>query len=194
MDEIWKEIPGYEGYFEVSNLGNFRSLDRIIKYKSNGLRKYPGKLLKVEQMLDGYQRIVLTKESIKKRYMCHRLVALTFIDNPNNLPQINHKDGIRNNNCVDNLEWCTQSQNEIHSVNILGKTMKGKTNAKPVYCKELDKIFSSMKQATEFLGNHACIEGIKKSILASRSYHGYTFSFIKCSTTIENTSIKDGSE
>ena len=103
MNEIWKEIPGYEGYFEVSNLGNFRSMDRMVKYKNKGLRKYPGKPLKVEQMQDGYQRIVLMKEAIKKRYMCHRLVALTFIDNPNNLPQINHKDGVRNNNIVDNL-------------------------------------------------------------------------------------------
>ena len=61
MEEIWKEIPGYEGYFEVSNLGNFRSKDRIIKYKQNGTRLYPGKMLKVEQMQDGYQRIVLMK-------------------------------------------------------------------------------------------------------------------------------------
>ena len=58
MEEIWKEIPGYEGYFEVSNLGNFRSKDRMVPYKSGStLRKYPGKLLKVEQMQDGYQRI-----------------------------------------------------------------------------------------------------------------------------------------
>lgn len=188
INEIWKEIPGYEGYFEVSNLGNFRSKDRMVKYKNNGLRKYPGKPLKVEQMQDGYQRIVLMKEAIKKRYMCHRLVALTFIPNPNNYPQVNHIDGVRNNNCIDNLEWCTQSQNELHSVRVLGKSMKGKTNSKPVYCKELDKNFKSMKQAIEYLGNHACIEGLKKAINANRLYHGYTFSFIERPTTIENTS------
>ena len=194
MNEIWKEIPGYEGYFEVSNFGNFRSLDRIIKYKNNGFRKYPGKMLKVEQMQDGYQRIVLMKDAIKKRYMCHRLVALAFIDNPNNLPQVNHKDGIKNNNHVDNLEWCTQSQNERHSINTLGKTMKGKTNSKPVYCLELDRNFESMSQAIKFLGNRACIEGLKKAIIANRPYHGYNFSFIECSTTIESTSKSDGSE
>ena len=138
-------------------------------------------------MADGHQRIVLMKNSIKKRYMCHRLVALTFIPNPNNLPQINHIDGIRNNNCVENLEWCTQSQNELHSVNVLGKCMKGKTNSKSVYCIELEKSFKSMKQTIEFLGNHACIEGLKKAILAKRKYHGYNFIFIECSTTIENT-------
>ena len=194
MNEIWKEIPGYEGYFEVSNLGNFRSMDRMVKYKNNGLRKYPGKPLKVEQMQDGYQRIVLMKEAVKKRYMCHRLVALTFIENPNNLPQINHKDGVRNNNIVNKLEWCYQIQNTQHSINVLGKTMKGKTNSKPVYCKELDREFKSMKQAIEFLGNHACNEGIKKAIVANRPYHGYTFSFIERSTTIENTLDNSGSE
>lgn len=121
INEVWKEIPGYEGYFEVSTLGNFRSKDRIIKYKKNGTRKYPGKNLKVELMQDGYSRIVLMKEAIKRRYMCHRLVAETFIPNPNNLPQVNHKDGNRSNNCIENLEWCTQSENEQHAVNILGK-------------------------------------------------------------------------
>ena len=194
MNEIWKEIPGYEGYFEVSNLGNFRSMDRMVKYKNGGLRKYPGKPLKVEQMQDGYQRIVLMKESIKKRYMCHRLVALTFIENPNDLPQVNHKDGVRNNNTVDNLEWCNELQNAQHAIKVLGKTMKGKTNSKPVYCKELDREFKSMKQTIEFLGNHACNEGIKKAIVANRPYHGYTFLFIERSTTIENTLDNSGSE
>ena len=189
MEEIWKEIPGYEGYFEVSNLGNFRSKDRMVPYKSGGaLRKYPGKLLKVEQMQDGYQRIVLMKDAIKKRYMCHRLVALAFIPNPNNLEQVNHKDGVRNNNCISNLEWCTNTENQHHALEVLGKTMKGKTNSHAVYCKELNRIFPSMKQAVEFLGNHACNEGIKKAILANRPYHGYKFSFLESSTTIETTS------
>ena len=66
MEEIWKCIEGYEGYFEVSNMGNFRSKDRIIKYKSNGLRNYPGKSLKTETIVEGYQRIVLMKDGIKE--------------------------------------------------------------------------------------------------------------------------------
>ena len=93
MQEIWKEIKGYEGYFEVSNLGNFRSKDRIVKYKKDGIRNY-----------QGYQRIVLMKDAIKKRYMCHRLVAETFIPNPDNKPFINHINGNRSDNRVENLE------------------------------------------------------------------------------------------
>ena len=87
--EIWKEISGYEGYFEVSNLGNFRSKDRVIRYKDNGTRLYPGKLLKTETIVEGYQRIVLMKKAIKKRYMCHRLVAQEFVPNPDNKPYYN---------------------------------------------------------------------------------------------------------
>ena len=130
MNEIWKVIPGYENFFEVSNLGNFRSLDRLVPYRNGKMRNYPGKALKVEQMEDGYQRIVLMRDGIRKRYMCHRLVAEAFIPNPNNLAQVNHKDGIRNNNTVENLEWCTQSQNERHPIDVLGKSMKGKTKSK----------------------------------------------------------------
>lgn len=177
-EEIWKEIPGYEGSFEVSNLGNFRSMDRQVPSRWGGTRFYPGKPLKVEVMQDGYKRIVLMKDTKKKRYMCHRLVAETFIPNLNNKPFINHIDGNRGNNCVENLEWCTQTENEQHSINVLGKTMRGKTTSKPVKCIELDKTFTSMRQAVEFLGNRACNEGIKKAIVANRKYHGYTFIFI----------------
>ncbi len=177
-EEIWKEIPGYEGSFEVSNLGNFRSMDRQVPSRWGGTRFYPGKPLKVEVMQDGYKRIVLMKDAKKKRYMCHRLVAETFIPNLDDKPFVNHIDGNRGNNCVENLEWCTQTENEQHSVNVLGKTMKGKTTSKPVKCIELDKTFTSMRQAVEFLGNRACNEGIKKAIVANRKYHGYTFIFI----------------
>lgn len=177
-EEIWKAIPNYEGSFEVSNYGNFRSLDRFVPSRWGGVRKYPGKPLLVEEMQDGYKRIVLMKDGNKKRFMCHRLVAQVFIENPHNKPYINHIDGNRGNNCVENLEWCTKSENEQHAVNVLGKTMKGKTKSKPVRCIELEKDFPSMKKAVEFLGNHACNEGIKKAIEAKRKYHGYTFIYI----------------
>lgn len=173
--EIWKSITGYEGYFEVSNLGNFRSKDRFIKYKQNGIRKYPGKLLKTETIVEGYQRIVLMKEGIKKRFMCHRIVAQEFIPNPNNKPFINHIDGNPLNNKVENLEWCTQEENEQHSINILGKTMKGKTCPKKIKCIETNIVYNSMNQCVHALGNNACIEGLHKAIRANRQYHGYTF-------------------
>ena len=178
MEEIWKDIKGYENSFQVSSLGNFRSKDRKVPSRWGGYRNYPGKNLKQEEMQDGYKRIVLMQNAVKKRYMCHRLVAETFIENTDDKPFINHIDGDRGNNTIDNLEWCTQSENERHSIDVLGKTMRGKTKPKPVKCLELDKIFGSMRQAVEFLGNSACNEGIKKAIDAKRKYHGYTFIFI----------------
>lgn len=189
MEEIWKEIPNYEGYFEVSTLGNFRSKDRIIKYKQSGTRNYPGKSLKVEVMQDGYSRIVLMKEGVKKRYMCHRLVAETYIPNPDNKPYVNHIDGNRSNNCVENLEWCTQSENERHSVDVLGKSMKGETAPKAVRCIENDTIYKSMSEAVRLIGKPSCVEGLHKAINANRLYHGYTFEFCnESSTTISKES------
>jgi hypothetical protein len=176
--EIWKDITGYEGYFQVSNLGNFRSLDRIIKYRNSGTRLYPGKPLLKETTLDGYQRIVLMKEAIKRRFMCHRLVAQEFIPNPEGKPFINHINGNKSDNRVENLEWCTQSENELHSFRALGNTMAGKTYPKEIKCVENDTIFPSMSQTIAWLGNHSCIEGLKKAIRAGRKYHNYTFIYI----------------
>jgi hypothetical protein len=178
MEEIWKDITDYEGYFQVSNFGNFRSLDRIIKYKQNGIRLYPGKLLKVEICLDGYRRIVLMKEAIKTRYMCHRLVAQMFIPNPDSKPFVNHLNGNKSDNRVCNLEWCTQSENELHSVNFLGKCMKGKTFPKKIKCITTNVEYNSMSEVIRFLGNHSCIEGLKKSIEADRDYHNFKFQYI----------------
>ena len=175
MEEIWKDITGYEGYFQVSNLGNFRSLDRIIKYKTNGTRVYPGKSLLTEIIVEGYARIVLMKNAIKHRYMCHRLVAQEFIPNPENKPFVNHINGIKSDNRVENLEWCTQEENEQHSVKILGKTMKGKTFPKKIKCIETGIEFKSMNYCIKVLGNKACIEGLNKAIKANRKYHNYTF-------------------
>ena len=181
QNEIWKEISGYEGYFEVSNLGNFRSKDRVIKYKSNGTRLYPGKFLKPETIVEGYQRIVLMKEAIKKRYMCHRLVAQEFVPNPDNKPYVNHINGNKADNRAENLEWVTQSENELHSHSVLGNTMRGKTYPKKVeaiFPKEGDRIvFNSMSDAIKFLGV-GCIEGLKKSIVANRVYHNFKWRFV----------------
>lgn len=175
MTEIWKEIKDYEDYYEVSNLGNFRSKNRVIKYKQNGTRNYPGKSLKTETIIEGYQRIVLMKESIKKRYMCHRLVAQTFIPNPSNKPFVNHINGNPKDNRVCNLEWCTQEENEYHAIHTLHKIMVRKTYPKSIKCIELDKEFKSMRQCILFLGNRACIEGLNKAIRSNRKYHNYTF-------------------
>ena len=110
MQEIWKDIKNYEGCYQVSNLGRVRSLTRKVK-TFNGERTSKGQLLKPLKTNNGYYRVDL-KQSQKDKYMSiHRLVAETFIPNPNNYPIINHKDNNPQNNCAENLEWCTQSYN-----------------------------------------------------------------------------------
>ena len=116
-EEIWKDIKGYKGEYQVSNKGRIRSLDRY-KYQKGryGLMKriYKGKILKFDNDKDGYC-IVKLRHKIAKRV--HRLVAQAFINNPYNKPQINHKDGNKQNNDVNNLEWVTAQENTIHAYN-----------------------------------------------------------------------------
>ncbi len=108
--EIWKSIPGFYAYYEVSTLGRVRSLDRIVSCGLH-IQTVKGKILTHHLDRDGYPRLGLRINGKQKLYRVNRLVALTFIDNPNNLPIVHHKDNIRNNNCVDNLEWTNDKGN-----------------------------------------------------------------------------------
>ena len=103
MEEIWKDIDGYEGLYQVSNLGNVRSLN----YKRQGYTR------KLRLRFDGvgYHIVSLCGNGKPKNAEVHRLVAKAFVSNPDNLPCVNHKDETRTNNKVDNLEWCTQQYN-----------------------------------------------------------------------------------
>lgn len=108
MEEIWKDIPGYEGYYQVSNLGRIKSLPRC---KPTDKRKTHNNIRKPRLAKNGYLRVNLSKGNSVKWFGVHRLVALTFIPNPDNLPVINHKDENKQNNRVENLEWCTHQYN-----------------------------------------------------------------------------------
>lgn len=112
MKEIWKDIPEYEKIYQVSNLGNVRVLDRFVNsaIKNNSIVKRKGKILK-QYNKGGYLQVTLTINNKRKYYNVQRLVALAFIPNPNNLPQVNHKDENPLNNNVSNLEWCTAKYN-----------------------------------------------------------------------------------
>lgn len=106
--EIWKDIPGYEGLYQVSNLGKVK---RLPIGKQWPYRQTHNNIRKQRLSTSGYLRVNLSKNNKVKWYNVHRLVALAFIPNPDNLPIINHKDENKTNNCVENLEWCTTIYN-----------------------------------------------------------------------------------
>lgn len=109
MQEIWKDIPSYEGKYQISNFGNVKSL--------NFSRNHIPHLLKLKDHKDGYKLVGLSngKKGDKTFFAVHRLVAEAFIDNPDNKSQVNHKDGNKSNNHISNLEWVTPQENMIHS-------------------------------------------------------------------------------
>lgn len=111
MNEIWKDVKGYEGIYQISSLGRVKVLEHIIKTKNgyNQTRRECIKSLATDK--DGYKQTILWKDKKPKRYYIHRLVAENFLDNPNNLPIINHKNEIKNDNRVDNLEYCDLKYN-----------------------------------------------------------------------------------
>ena len=122
MNEVWKPVETYEGSYEVSNLGNVRSLPRTFNWGINLISKtIEGKILKLHLhkagKRNGYYQI---RFGNKKRFYVHRLVAQAFIENIHNYPCINHIDGDGTNNKVENLEWCSYSQNRLHSARVLG--------------------------------------------------------------------------
>ena len=109
-NEIWKDVSEYEGFYQVSNKGNVRSLDRR---DLRGHRR-GGRMLKPIYDKGGYSRVDLCKNGVLKRKTIHRLVAETFLPNPNDLPQVNHRDEVKDNNNVENLEWCDARYNSNH--------------------------------------------------------------------------------
>ena len=132
--EIWKDIKGYEGLYQVSNLGRVRSLDRYVKQNHNTKQLKKGKIIQPTKNHKGYLGLKLCKENTSKKVSIHRLVAQTFIPNLENKPQVNHINGIKTDNGVENLEWCTCSENIKHAFDTgLKKSNKGVNN--PMYGK-----------------------------------------------------------
>lgn len=114
--EIWKDIKGYEGVYQVSNYGRVKSLQRYRVSKSGTNQNVNEKILKQScGKTHKYLNVTLAKNKKNKTFQIHRLVALYFIPNPLNKSQVNHIDGNKQNNCVDNLEWCTCKENIHHA-------------------------------------------------------------------------------
>lgn len=167
MKEIWKDIEGYKGLYQASNLGRIRSLTHEVHCgltpHSKAIKK--GKILQAHPNLRKYLTVVLSAKNKRKTITVHRLIAQTFIPNPQNLPQVNHIDGDKNNNCVNNLEWCSAKENIQHSwKNGLSKSYTHPKGVLTKYsaslCKQVDqfdlynnyiKTFSSVSEASRMM-------------------------------------------
>lgn len=109
--EIWKPVKGYEGFYEVSNFGRIKNIAVFSHTAGKVVMRKTPMVLKPETTYDGYKRVLLSLYGKKKKYSVHRIVAAAFIPNPNNYPEVNHKDEDTANNKADNLEWCTAKYN-----------------------------------------------------------------------------------
>ena len=170
MKEIWKDIKGYEGTYQISNLGNVLSVARG-----------KPKLRKQSTDKDGYKYLILCKDGINKNHFVHRLVAAAFIENPTNHPVINHKDENKSNNSYKNLEWCTYKYNLhygtcIERITQLATERQGKPVVKKSLSGDVLSSYKSIGEAARSCGLYtgaicACCKGnIKK-------YKGFTWEY-----------------
>ena len=113
--EEWRDIPNFEGYYQASSLGNIRSVERTVVHKDGKVTVFRGKVLKQKINYKGYAVVYLSKNCKKYSSLVHRLVAFAFIKNPKDHPQINHINGAKEDNRIENLEWCTNQQNCAHA-------------------------------------------------------------------------------
>ena len=176
--EIWRPIKDYEGLYEVSSLGNVRSVDRYVMH-GNRCCLLKGKPLKAYHKSDGYLRATLSKNNKAKNYYVHRLVANAFIPNPNNLPCIDHINTIRDDNRVENLRWCDIAGNlanpisrkrRIEALIIYPPVIQLDENKKPI------RSFKSCSAAAEELGFYTG-ENIRIAAKKGGKAYGYYWKF-----------------
>ena len=167
--EEWRDIKGYKGYYQVSNTGNVKSLERTVR-NGRGYKIIPEKILEGYDNGNGYLYVKLCKEGKRNQYRINRLVAMAFIPNPNNLPEVNHKDKNPKNNCVDNLEWCTRQYNVEYSK---AKAVIGINKVSGLIL-EFPSIMEAERQ-TGISNKHICdcLKGRRKSA------KGYTWHYVE---------------
>lgn len=177
MIEVWEGVNGYEDLYQVSNQGRVRKL----RFINNIVNKKKIFIIVPQTLKNGYEKVILYRNGKPKNILVHRLVAEAFVANPDNKLYVNHKDGNKNNNRAENLEWCTRSENMKHAFKIglatpQAKGKYGSENPKAISVHMIDmqtgkrfKTFGSLIDAAEFVGatrsSHicACCKGKLKS-------------------------------
>lgn len=172
MKEIWRDIDGFEGMYQISNYGRVRSILRTVISKNGIVKHLKSVILNPGCYTSGYLFVALCKNGKVYQHSIHRLVANAFIPNPEHKPEVNHIDLNKKNNSVINLEWVTGTENQLHTV-----CMGGKSQSKQVLCLETGIIYDSMARADAAIG---CSEGfVSKSIRKGIGCKGFHFKEIK---------------
>ena len=165
QNEIWKDIPGYDGIYQVSNHGRVRSYTGHHNVRERYL---------IVSKSRGYRSVFLCKNGTTKCYTIHRLVAILFVQNPHNYKCVNHKNEIKTDNRADNLEWCTQAYNNRYGT---ARKRGAEKKSKPLRCIENGRIFKNGKEAGEEMGlSYSCIMKCCNKI--RNSCEGYHFEFV----------------
>lgn len=172
MNEIWKDIPGYEGHYQASTFGSIRSVTKYVN-SFQGLKKRMGKALALV-ITNNYKRVSLSKKGETKNISAHRLVGITFIPNPENKRTINHLNGIKTDNRVENLEWATYSENILHSFNT-GLNMVGFHRRKLTFsdAEKIRKLYKNGNYSYNELGKKFGVTS--NSIISIVLYKTYKF-------------------
>jgi hypothetical protein len=186
MEEVWKDISGYEGLYQVSNMGRVKSLERIVSPRKQGQRIAHEKIKQSKHTKDGYLEVTLCKNCKPKSIRTHRLVAHAFCENPFNKAEVNHIDGNKLNNRADNLEWVTSSENQIHAYKLgLQKVSGGAlSNRKRIKCLELGVCADSLHEMQQILCEKGFTKSTRLNLLSrvmnngTQKYLGLHFEFI----------------
>lgn len=194
-NEIWKMYPEFS-FIQVSNLGRVRTLDRVITC-GNGARVVKGRILKQQRFPKGYLYVTFSMNGKTVNRSVHRLVAKTFIPNPDNLPEVNHRDNDRTDNNVDNLEWCTPEYN-IEYREKYGTSAKKYTKVlnRPVYAVNLKTSeVSRFESQTEAARQLDCNQGNIHSVIKGNRNQANGYWFVRAdSSAVESTKSKFGDE
>lgn len=175
-NEEWRSVSGFEDKYQVSNLGRLRTLGNRIYHSRCNYNQRQTKIHEFSNLNQwGYISVGLWKDGKCSQRMLHRLVAEAFIPNPDNLPFVNHIDGNKRNNCVENLEWVTAKENAQHAIRTGLNPANGES--KPVLCITNNTYYSSISEAQRTLGLDR--GSILESINRNQPYSGYQFKLVK---------------
>lgn len=175
-EEHWKPIIGFEGLYEISDLGRVKSLSRYVKSKANSKMKIPERILKTGKNSCGYALVVLMKNNKRHNKLVHRLVAEAFINNPENYAVVNHIDGNKQNNNVSNLEWCSTSYNMKHAY-LTGLNRKIKAVIQLDLTGKIIRKYNSVRETEQYGYQSSGVSEACNGLKTNHIYRGFIWRF-----------------